>query len=248
MYSFNRHTAIQIAIVSILLAAVASPAAWFVAHLNAERSTVSLAVEESRRLLRLHHFDTDALSSPDASKLARKAANALAGGLFDIAEIYDKDGKKLAMAMTDAGHFVEAQLPAHIRPTKTIASFESLKLNDKRWVLRVFVPLKSGSDNDSTPIAGYFEGVRIISDWQHEQMFGSALTAALMVGSASLMCGAVVYPVVVRLNAENAQKTNEILSSHISMMAISTHPLEKVKVSRERDSYASEPSSPSSNT
>jgi HD-GYP domain-containing protein (c-di-GMP phosphodiesterase class II) len=67
-------------------------------------------------------------------------------------------------------------------------------------------------------VAGYFEGVRIISDWQHDQMFGSALTVALMVGIASLMCGAVIYPVVVRLSAENVRKTNEILVSHISMM------------------------------
>jgi len=190
MNSFNRRTAIQIAIVSILLAAVASPAAWFVAHQNAERSTVSLAVEESRRLLQLHHFDTDALSGLDANKQARKAANALAGGLFDIAEIYDGDGQKLAIAMTDAGRLIEAQLPPHARPAKASAFFESLKLNDKRWVLRVFVPLKAGVDSDSAPIAGYFEGVRVISDWQYEQMFGSALTAALMVGFASLMCGA----------------------------------------------------------
>jgi HD-GYP domain-containing protein (c-di-GMP phosphodiesterase class II) len=218
MNSFNRRTAIQIALVSILLAAVASPAAWFVAHLSAERSTVSLAVEESRRLLQLHHFDTSALSGPDASEHARKASNALAGGLFDIAEIYDGNGQKLAIAMTDAGRLIEAQLPAHVRPAKAIASFESLKLNDKRWVLRVFVPLKAEADSNAAPIAGYFEGVRVISDWQHEQMFGSALTAALMVGIASLLCGAVVYPVVVRLNAENVLKTHEILTSHISMM------------------------------
>lgn len=39
-----------------------------------------------------------------------------------------------------------------------------------------------------------------------------------MVGIASLMCAAVIYPVVVRLSAENERKTNEILASHISMM------------------------------
>lgn len=218
MNPFNRRTAIRIAIASIVLAAVASPAAWIVAHRNAEQSTVSLAVEESRRLLRLHHFDTDALSGPKAGEQAGKASNALAGGLFDIAEIYDGDGKKLAIAMTDAGRLIEAQLPAHARPKRAVASFESLKLNDKRWVLRVFVPLKAGGEGDAAPIAGYFEGVRVISDWQHEQMFGSALTAALMVGIASLMCGAVIYPVVMRLSAENERKTNEILRSHISMM------------------------------
>ncbi|WP_136414042.1 HD-GYP domain-containing protein [Herbaspirillum sp. ST 5-3] len=218
MNSFNRRTAIQIGIASILLAAVASPAAWFVAHRNAEQSTVSLAMEESRRLLHLHHFDTEALSGPKASEQARKASDALAGGLFDIAEIYDRNGQKLAITMTEAGRLVEGQLPVHVRPEKAVASFESLKLHDKRWVLRVFVPLKAAAEGDSGPIAGYFEGVRVVSDWQREQMFGTALTAALMVGVASLMCGAVIYPVVVRLSAENERKTSEILTSHISMM------------------------------
>jgi len=58
MNSFNRRTAIRIDIVSTLLAAVASPVAWFVAHKKAEEATVSLAVEESRRLL--HHFGAGA--------------------------------------------------------------------------------------------------------------------------------------------------------------------------------------------
>ncbi|HJV80866.1 HD-GYP domain-containing protein, partial [Noviherbaspirillum sp.] len=218
MNSFNRRTAIQIGFASILLAAVASPAAWFVAHRNAEQSTVSLAMEESRRLLHLHHFDTEALSGPKAGEQAGKASDALAGGLFDIAEIYDGNGRKLAITMTEAGRLVEGQLPVHARPEKAVASFESLKLQDKRWVLRVFVPLKAGAEGDAGPIAGYFEGVRVVSDWQREQMFGTALTAALMVGLASLVCGAVIYPVVVRLSAENERKTSEILSSHISMM------------------------------
>lgn len=218
MNPFNRRTAIQIALASVLLAAVASPAAWFVAHRNAEQSTVSLAVEESRRLLHLHHFDTGALSGSKASEQARKASDALAGGLFDIAEIYNGNGQKLAMTMTDAGRLIEGQLPVHARPEKATASFESLRLNDKRWVLRVFVPLKDVAEGDSAPISGYFEGVRVVSDWQRKQMFESALIAALMVGLASLLCGAVIYPVVVRLSAENERKTYEILTSHISMM------------------------------
>lgn len=57
------------------------------------RRTASLAIEESRRLLHLHHFDPIALSRPNAREHASKAANALAGGLFDIAEIYNQGGK-----------------------------------------------------------------------------------------------------------------------------------------------------------
>ena len=51
MNAFNRRTARRIAAVSIVLAAVASPLAWFVAQENAEQDSVALAMEETRRLL-----------------------------------------------------------------------------------------------------------------------------------------------------------------------------------------------------
>lgn len=215
MNSSNKRTAVRIALVSVLLAAVAGSIAWFVAHANAEQATVSLAMEESRRLLRLHHFDAAELGGPDAVKQARKAADALAGGLFDIAEIYNKQGQKLALAMTDAGKTVEAQLPAHAQPDYVTATSTSFKLPDKRSVLRVFVPLVS---TEADGIAGYFEGVRIISPWQREQMIGDALSAAIMVSLASLVCGGAIYPVVVHLSADNERKAREVLDSHISMM------------------------------
>ncbi|GAB3546571.1 hypothetical protein GCM10027343_24520 [Noviherbaspirillum agri] len=214
MNTFNRRTALRITIVSFLLAAVASPVAWFVAHRNAEESTVSLATEESRRLLHLHHFDANALSGPDAAEHARRAATALAGGLFDIAEIYNGRGEKLAIAMTGEGLAVEAQLPAHARPAYPTASFESLRLDDRRWILRVFVPLKENAET----VDGYFEGVRVVSPWQRRQMFNQALVAAVMVCLASLLCGAAIYPVVVNLSADNERKAHEVLDSHISMM------------------------------
>lgn len=218
MNSFHKRTAIRIAIVSAILATTASPVAWFVAHRNAEQSTVSLALEDSRRLLHLHHFDATALGGANAAEQAGKAANALAGGLFDIAEIYNRRGEKLAIAMTEEGRAVETQLPAHIRPAYETATFESMRLKDKGWILRVFIPLKEEAGGQPGRIAGYFEGVRVVSAWQRAQMFENALAAALMVGIASLLCGTAIYPVIVRLSADNERKSHEILESHISMM------------------------------
>ena len=51
---FNRRAALRIAGVSLLLAGLASPLAWYVARESAEETTVALAAEESRRLLQ--HF------------------------------------------------------------------------------------------------------------------------------------------------------------------------------------------------
>ncbi|HJV25217.1 MAG TPA: HD-GYP domain-containing protein [Aromatoleum sp.] len=216
MNPFKRRTALRIASVSALLAAVASPIAWLVAHENAEKATVSLAMEESGRLL--HHLGAVTLIGPDAQTQARNAAAILAGGLFDIAEIYDREGRNLAYAMTEEGRTVEAQLSSHPNPTYRKAFHESLSLKDGRWVLRVFVPLRAATPLAADEVTGYFEGVRVVSNWQRREMFDHALSAALMVGFASLLCGAAIYPVVVRLSADNERKAREILESHISMM------------------------------
>ncbi len=214
MNAFNRRTAVRIAVVSFLLAAIASPIAWFVTQESTEEATVSLAMEESKRMLQ--HFGALALSGPLAAEHAQQAAQTLAGGLFDIAEIYDRNGRKLAEAMTADGERIEEALPKHGAPDYQAASYASLQLPDGRWAMRIFVPLQ---DPDGQPgISGYFEGVRIMPTWQREQMLAGALTAALMIGLASLLCGAVIYPVVVHLSAENEKKTREVLDSHISMM------------------------------
>lgn len=211
MNAFNRRTAIRIAAVSACLALVGAPLAWWVAQESAESSVVSLAMEESHRLLQ--HFDAIALTGPAAERHAQDAAKAIVGGLFDIAEIYDRNGRKLAEALTPAGQAIERELPGHGRPGYADASYQSLELSDKRWVLRVFVPLREGGE-----LSGYFEGVRVIPEWQHQQMYWNALVVAAMVGLAALLCGVAIYPVVVHLSGENERKAREVLDSHISMM------------------------------
>ena len=216
MNPFRKRTAIRIAFVSFLLAAIASPIAWFVESENAEESIVSLAMEESHRLL--HHHDALDLSGPEAAKHAQEAARTISGGLFDIAEIYNADGKKLAEALTKEGETVESLLPKHGTPAYLKPSYESIRLPGEQWVLRVFVPLHVEQQPVTSAITGYFEGVRVIPAWQKKTIFNGSLTVALMVGLASLLCGAVLYPVVVHLSTENERKTREVLDSHISMM------------------------------
>lgn len=216
MNLFQKRAAIRIAAVSILLASIASPVAWLIARERAEESIVSLAVEESGRLL--HHYDAIDLSGPDAAGHATIAARTIAGGLFDIAEIYGSNGRKLAESLTGEGEAIESSLPKHGAPSYTAASYESLKLSGGLWILRVFVPLRNSATDTSRPITGYFEGVRVVPGWQQEQIFGNSLTVALLVCLASLLCGAALYPVVVHLSADNEGKAREVLNSHISMM------------------------------
>ena len=216
MSTFDRRTAARIALVSVVLALLAGTIAWFLALESAEESVVALANEESGRLL--HRFDSIDLSGPQAEKHAQAAAYAIAGGLFDIAEIYDAKGKKLAESLTIEGNAVEPQLPSHGTPRYQTASYESLKPGPKLWILRVFVPLRNSTTDVTAPITGYFEGVRVIPAWQQNQIFNNALAMALMAGFASLACGAVLYPGVVNLSKDNVRKAREVLESHIAMM------------------------------
>jgi HD-GYP domain-containing protein (c-di-GMP phosphodiesterase class II) len=216
MNLFQKRTAIRIAAVSVLLASIASPASWYVAREAEEEGVVALAIEESGRMLR--HYDAIDLTGPDAAAHAVSAAETISGGLFDIAEIYSSDGRKLAESLTKDGEAVESELPKHGAPKYTAASYESIETTGGRWVLRVFVPLRSSATDTRGPITGYFEGVRVIAAWQRDHIFANALNVALMVCLASLLCGAVIYPVVVHLSADNERKAREVLDSHISMM------------------------------
>ena len=216
MNAFKKRTAIRIAAVSLVLASLASPVAWFVARENAEESIVSLAIEESGRLL--HHFDAVNLSGPDAAEHAAIAAKTISSGLFDIAKIYDRNGSKLAESLTKEGLAVESSLPKRDAPNYTAVSHESLKLVGNLRVLQVFVPLRDSATDMSMPITGYFAGVRVIPTWQKAQIFANSLTVVLMVCLASLLCGAALYPVVVHLSADNEHKARAVVDSHISMM------------------------------
>ncbi|CAA7612626.1 Metal dependent phosphohydrolase [Magnetospirillum sp. LM-5] len=215
MNPFQKRTAIRIAAVSIVLASVASPIAWFVEREGAEESIVKLAIEESDQLMHFH--DAIGLSGEEGIERAMQAAKTISGGLFDIAEIYDKSGTKLAEAITAEGETVESALPSHGRPNYSSASYENIRVAD-RWVLRVFVPLRTDSADTTGPILGYFEGVRVVPEWQRQQILDSSLAVALMVSLASLLCGAALYPVVVHLSSDNERKAREVLDSHISMM------------------------------
>ncbi|MBX9935794.1 MAG: HD domain-containing protein [Burkholderiaceae bacterium] len=213
MQTFQRKTAKRIAAVTLLMAACASPLAWFVSRENAEEEVVAFAQEESRRVLAVQaglHLD-----GSNVQAQALQAAQLLTGGLFEIAEIYGPKGQRLAESVTPAGEVLEKQLPGHGLPQYAESFYESLSLPNGEWALRVFVPLRA---LESGPITGYFEGVRIIPHWQSQQISSDAFIVSLMVCLASLVCGAVIYPVVVHLAKENEHKAQQVLESHIAMM------------------------------
>lgn len=214
MNQMKRKAAARIAMVTLAMAALASPLAWYVSRENAEEEVVALAQEEARRVLQREQALR--LDGAQAREHAELAARQLAGGLFDIAEIYGPDGRKLAETVTEQGEKVEAVLPKHGAPRYAEAFYERLTLETGAQVLRVFVPLREAPPGG--PVTGYFEGVRVLPQWQTDQIFSDALVVGLMVCLASLVCGAAMYPVVVHLASENEHKAREVLESHIAMM------------------------------
>lgn len=214
MNLFRKRAASRIALGSVALALVTSPLAWWWEIERAEEGIVALAMEECSRLLTYSHALD--LGAADAKAHAGRAVATIVGGLFDIAEIYDAEGVLLASAATTRGEDVESRLPNHGPPKYREASYESAKLADL-WVLRVFVPLRDPGA-ETAPPTGYFEGVRVVPAWQREQIQTGAFGAAAIVGLAALLCGALIYPIVVRLADDNDRKAREVLDSHISMM------------------------------
>jgi HD-GYP domain-containing protein (c-di-GMP phosphodiesterase class II) len=213
MNRFRRTAFVRIGLATVVMSALSAPLVWYVSRENAEAQLVAFAQEESHRVLaHAHALD---LTGATAAQHADQAARTLVGGLFEIVEIYDPAGQKLAEQLTTEGHALEHLLPKHVRPESLTPEYESVQLPDGRWAMRVMVPLTLPGQTQRT---GYFEGVRLVPDWQHRQMQSHALVAALMALLASLACGAAIYPVVIHLAGENERKALQVLESHIAMM------------------------------
>lgn len=116
--------------------------------------------------------------------------------------------------MTAEGQLLEQEIHHHAPPSYQASLYESFNLSANRWGLQVFTPFRE----ENGKLAGYFEGTRLVPAWQKKQILVDSLMVALMVGLASLLCGGVLFPVVIRLSSENQHKVQELLESHISMM------------------------------
>ncbi|MBY0466878.1 MAG: metal-dependent phosphohydrolase, partial [Burkholderiales bacterium] len=160
MTSFKRLAFFRIATVTVTLSALATPVAWYVSRENAEEQVVAFAQEDARRVLA--HSQAIDLQGPNGELHAGRAAKALVGGLFEIAEIYNAAGLKLSEEMTPTGHELERLLPKHGVPAYAKPFYESLRIDQGRWVMRVMVPLQPAAGG---AITGYFEGVRLVPAW-----------------------------------------------------------------------------------
>lgn len=212
--NFNAKAAKRIGLVTVLVAMLSAASSWQITRESFEEGLIHLAYEESE------HIDHALLSGAAVldSETESRIRSQIQGGLFDIAEVYDGSGIKVLEWLTDKGESIENSIPQHHSDLQSLErSYESFNLASGEWILRVIVPLgQSGGQLDKS--SGYFEGVRIVPDWQKDEILQSAALASLIAALASILCGLILYPIVVRLSETNRRKTLEILDSHISMM------------------------------
>lgn len=208
---FHRKLALGTAGVALAVAALTGIGAGLVAHDRLEDTLVAQTTEDARRLLRQEGFRPEGVQ---ATRNAQAAVQALAASHFDIAQIYTAGGLLMAEQFSADGRALEAELPPHAARSYTAAWYERRWLPGRRPVLRVFIPLR----NEGQSLAGYFEGARLVPDWQRQRMLTDARRTGYLTALAVLLCGLALYPLVLRLNRDSQRRQRELLESHIAMM------------------------------
>tara|TARA_R110001606_G_scaffold328104_2_gene475156 strand:- start:492 stop:1742 length:1251 start_codon:yes stop_codon:yes gene_type:complete len=209
--NFAQEALKRIVISGLLISIVAGVVGWKIAKESAEQETVDLALEVSQGTVA--HFNIVNSPIEDKANRAKKVTDNLVLDWFDIAELYDKDGIKIAESITEAGELIETALPHHEKPSYREASYQSLTLDNDAWVLRTFVPLI-----DEGEVWGYLEGVRMVPDWQRKDIRYFSLWVALISAGAAWLCALVIYPLILILNKENQHYIEKIKQSNIDMM------------------------------
>jgi HD-GYP domain-containing protein (c-di-GMP phosphodiesterase class II) len=211
MTPFKQKAALGISAVSLALAFVCGVAAWLYSRDNAENTMVAVAVEDSRRLLQQEAFE---LSGPQTALHAQAAAQALAGGLFDVVALYNASGVLIAEQKTETGHALDQEFGPRVTPVFRQSYFESQALPGKRQLLRLYIVLHS-ADQKTT---GYVQGARLLPDWQRDLIEAEALKSALLAALTVLLGGIAMYGLFLRLFAQTQAKTREVLESHLALM------------------------------
>ena len=214
MRTYPRKLAFRISAVALAVAALTGVAAGLIARDKGEDTLVAQTVQAAQRLLRADGYRPEGVQG---TRNAQAAAQALAAAYFDLAQIYTAGGLLMAEQMSESGRALESELPArgaNVTRSYTQPWYERRWLPGRRPLLRVFVPLR----DDQQTLTGYFEGARLVPDWQSERLDGDALRVGLLVALAVLVGAAALYPVLLRLNADGQRRQRELLESHIAMM------------------------------
>lgn len=208
---FAREALKRIVVSSLFISVLAGYVAWTIAVESAEKETVNLAIEASYGAVA--HFQLPVSNEAEFKQKGLQTTNSLILDWFDIAELYDRSGKKIAESLTQTGHAIESALPHHVTPTDNTASYESLHLKSGEWILRTFVPLETNNQR-----WGYLEGVRVVPDWQRNDIRNFSLWVSVIAASSAWLCAIIIYPLILFLNKQNIRYTAAMKTANVDMM------------------------------
>jgi HD-GYP domain-containing protein (c-di-GMP phosphodiesterase class II) len=208
---FTRKALIRIMVSGTLIGILAGFVGWYIAVEGAEREAVDLAAEVS--IETIDHYQLTAVSHDNATLVAKQVTDNLIFDWFDIVELYDAAGMKLAESLTEEGEAIENQIPSHKKPSYNEASYQRMELDSGAWALRIFIPIMQGAK-----IWGYMEGVRVVPEWQRNSISQYAMWVALIAAGAAWLCAIVIYPLVVFLSREHVRQSEAIRAGNLDMM------------------------------
>ena len=218
MRSFEQKVAIRIAIAAVGLATVFGFATYWITHVAFEKAIVKQVVETSNSLRwALAPGVVDNLKK-DNSTLVSQLNNIVKFGNFDAAELYDAQWTKLAEVDNNVvTEHAELDRTDHFKQY-TLPIYKVAKIRDGRLAINVFVPYLETPDNLNSKAIGYFEGLYITPLWRVEQMRSLSFGGVLFVILTVLICGAVLYPIMLDLHQERERKAEKLFQSNVLVM------------------------------
>lgn len=209
--NFAKKALKRIVVSSLVISIAAGFIGWRLTNESLEKETVNLALEVSQGTI--SHFNLKEASPEQLLVLAKQVTDRLLIDWFDIAELYDKNGNRIAESRTPSGDKIEKVLPPHEIPNYQEPFYKSNHIDYDIWVLSTFIPLK-----EQGVIWGYLEGVRVVPDWQRADIRNFALLIALMAAGAAWLCALIIYPLILFLNRENQCYIGRIKDANTDMM------------------------------
>ncbi|MCH9742500.1 MAG: HD-GYP domain-containing protein [Proteobacteria bacterium] len=150
---------------------------------------------------------------PDASNLLAALHQS-----FPVIELYGKHQHKWLESTLPEAEWIEdylKQLGPHGFGYDLEPEYRRLSLNGS-WYWQVVLPIVSAQG----AIEGYFEGVYHLSADDEQDLRDTVLFSVLMVVLATLITGAVMYPLLVRLTKDLARQSQAVLQGNIELLEV----------------------------
>lgn len=199
------------ALVSLLLGG----SAWYVATERIDDAVVALALAESARF-QAAELEAAEMSAQQLDFLRQRALGFVRDH-FVVIELYDRERRKVVEAVNPAHQDIEAGLKGstHAFPMDGKHHYEKYTILNNT-VVQVLVPILDRERN----IAGYFEGVFLVSPEEEARLRRDLNLILGLVLAAALITTVVLYPVILSLNRNVLRFSREVLRGNLEMASV----------------------------